>query len=168
MRCQIACGLVTLLTLLAEPSSAAEFPRIAFLSMGFEEVRVSDIRSTPEYQRRADSPSAYLSVTADFNGDGNPDEARILQNRSRDVAYIVAVMTSGEQVDTYVLSEVPLSDVRHIGIRALKPRPELTPGRVASGIAIFDVRTNKGEANYFDGEEFNVRLPLDGLEGPRS
>ncbi|MCY7338693.1 MAG: hypothetical protein LH465_01855 [Sphingomonas bacterium] len=154
-------GLAGLLAVLTCHSAAADLPPIAFLSMGFKEVRLKDVESTPEHKTRLAAPGGFLGVTADFNGDGKPDEARILQNRERQIAYVVAVISSPTKVDTYVQSQIALSEVAHTGVRAVKPRSDLTSGEMRTGLAIFDLRTGAGEANFFDGEEFYIRLPFE-------
>lgn len=110
--------------------------------------------------RKADA-SGFLSVSADFNGDGMEDEARILLNGQRNIAYVVAVIVTANKVDTYVLSDIQLPEVSQVGIRALAPR-SIGPMPSSAGIGIFNLRTGQGEANYFDGEEFNIRFPLKG------
>ncbi|HEY7806154.1 MAG TPA: hypothetical protein VIC34_03050 [Croceibacterium sp.] len=133
----------------AELSVAGPFPPIAFLSMGFREARLSDFSRSAYVSRRREDPTAFLSVTADFNGDGRPDEARLLINQARQIAYVVAVIQT-KQVDTYVLASYSLASAEKIGIRAAPPQS----GSGRMGITVFDIQSDLGETSYFDGSEF--------------
>ena len=145
--------------LLGSTAQGAELPPIAFLSMGFKEATMADFASEPEvFARRAD-PSGYLAVTADFNGDGKVDEARILLNEQRQVAYVVAVIQTVAKIDTYVLSHMPLHDVKNVGIAPAKPLAA-DRSRGLPGLTIFALDSGRGEARYFDGEEFDTRVAV--------
>ena len=154
-------ALVAILGMLAMPSAATELPATALLSIGFTEVRLNDLQNTDTYSQRAAKVGGYLSVSADLNGDGKIHEVRILQNRDRQIAYVVAVISSPEKLDTFVLSSFALSEIAHIAIDAVQPIPELTGGHMRTGIAIFDLRTGMGEATFFDGEEFTIHTAID-------
>jgi hypothetical protein len=78
--------------LVATAALGAQLPPIACLSMGFKEATMADLAAGPRVSARRADPNSYLSVTADFNGDGKADEARILLNEQRKVAYVVAVI----------------------------------------------------------------------------
>lgn len=160
MRLHTVFSIIALGALSPARLSAADFPRTSLLSIGFEEVRLDDLRSSPEFTERAGSTSGYLSVSTDLNGDGRPDEVRILQNRVRMIAYVVAVIVSPNKVDTFVLGDLPLSQISYTGIVAAKPEAGIEHRRPSSGLAIFDLRDGKGEASYFDGEEFSIRRPF--------
>jgi len=141
----------------AQMCAAGQFPPIAFLSIGFREARLSDFSRSPFVSRRRVDPTGFLSVTADFNGDGQPDEARLLINNDRQIAYVVAVIET-KQVDTYVLASYSLAGAEKIGIRAAPPQSDSGP----AGIMVFDIQSNMGETSYFDGSEFNTTAPADG------
>jgi hypothetical protein len=133
----------------ADISAAGPLPPIAFLSIGFREARLSDFSRSPYAVRRHEDPTGFLALTADFNGDGRPDEARLLITQARQIAYVVAVIQTN-QVDTYVLSSYSLADAEKIGVRAAPPKP----GSSRVGITVFDIGSGAGETNYFDGSEF--------------
>ena len=137
-------------------ASAAPLPRIAFLSIGFTEATLADFKGTPQAIARRTDKRGYLAVTADFNGDGQDDEARMLLNKKRSVAYIVAVISSATKVDTYVLTQMPLQEANNVGITRAKPLRDVASGGSA-GITIFALDTGQGEASYFDGEDFNAK-----------
>jgi len=164
MRCRlsifIACALISL------AAHGAQLPRIAFLSMGFREATIGDFASSPHAPWRRAGPRAYLAVTADFNEDGEADEARILLNEQRAVAYVVAVIRSPSKVDTYVLSRMSLEGAKNVGITLAKPlTSDELHGRV--GVTVFALDSGQGEAAYFDGEEFDVRVAVT-AEAPKS
>jgi hypothetical protein len=89
--------------------------------MGFREATMADFTDSPWAARRRTEASGYLAVTADFNGDGKADEARILLNEQRKLAYVVAVIQSPTKVDTYVLSQMALEEAKDIGIALASP-----------------------------------------------
>lgn len=157
----IACAL------LGSAAHGAQLPRIAFLSMGYREATIADFASSPQAPWRRADPRAYLAVTADFNGDGEADEARILLNEQRGVAHVVAVIRSpSSKLDTYVLSHMPLESAKNVGITLAKPLASAGPhGRV--GVTVFNLDSGQGEAAYFDGEEFDVRVAVT-AEAPKS
>ena len=143
------------------PASAGDFPATALLSIGFSEVRLDDLRNTETYSLRVAEPCGFLIISADLNGDGIADEVRILQNLERGVAYVAAAITTPTKLDTYVLKSVPLAEVPYLAIEVASPDPNLGKGIKGAGIAIFDLRTGLGEANFFDGEEFSITAPVD-------
>jgi hypothetical protein len=152
------CGLLAVgLFVTAEMCVAGPFPPIAFFSMGFREARLSDFSRSAYASRRGEDPTGFLCVTADFNGDGRPDEARLHINQARQIAYAVAVIQT-KQVDTYVLASYSLASAEKIGIRAAPPQSG--SGRV--GITVFDIQSDVGETSYFDGSEFNSTAPVHG------
>lgn len=130
--------------------------------MGFREAQLSDFSETAETKMRVAAPDGYLKVTADFNGDGKLDEARLLVNDARRIAYVAATILTSEKLDTYVLASYPLEEIGGVAIRAAKPAPVGNAAARHAGIEILDLTTGEGEANYFDGEEFAIRL-----SGPR-
>ena len=156
----------TLLIAGAVPSVAADFPRTALFSMGFKEVILGDFRGDPMARLRVSSPHGYLSVTADFNADGKPDEARILVNDDRQVAYVVATIVTDAMVDTYVVAQFATAEIGRLGIEAAELRSAQAGAVKRPGLAIFDIATGKGEAAYFDGAEFNIRVPIAGMAAP--
>lgn len=138
---------------------SAQLPRIAFLSLGFKEATMTDFTATPQARARHADASGYLAVTADFNGDGKADEARILLNEQRKVAYVAAVIQSASKVDTYVLAQMPLKDANNVGITLAKPLQN-APDHRLNGVTVFAIDSGQGEANYFDGDEFNMRVAV--------
>ncbi len=142
--------------LMGAATNGAQLPPIAFLSMGFKEATMVDFASGPQASARRADPSGYLAVSADFNGDGKVDEARILLNEQRRVAYVVAVIQSPSKVDTYVLSQMTLEDANNVGITPAKPLGT-SQSRGSSGVTIFALGSGQGEASYFDGEGFSIR-----------
>nr|WP_310524176.1 hypothetical protein [Polymorphobacter sp.] len=149
----LACALVGATT------NGAQFPPIAFLSIGFKEATMVDFASSPQVSARRADASGYLAVSADFDGDGEVDEARVLLNEQRKVAYVVAVIQSPSKVDTYVLSQMPLEDAKNVGITLAKPL-EVNQSRGLCGVKIFALDSGQGEASYFDGEEFNTQVTV--------
>ena len=125
--------------------------------MGFREATMADFTNSSWAAMRRRDASGYLAITADFNGDGKADEARILLNEQQKVAYIVAVIQSTDKVDTYVLSQIALEEAKDIGIALANPLVN-DESRGLPGVNIFALDTGQGEANYFDGEEFNTRV----------
>lgn len=95
-----------------------------------------------------------LAVTADFDGDGEVDEARLLLNHGRQVAYVAATIMKPDKLDTYVLASVPLVEADRIAISAAQ-----CPDKPKAGIAIYDLKRADGEVHCFDGEEFAVGPP---------
>lgn len=144
------------LLLIAGPTLAGEFPRTALLAAGFREAQLSDFAGTAGYEIRAAAPSARLAVTGDFNGDGDADEARLLLNPERKLAYVAATIMQADKLDTYVLASVPLADAGRILISAT----ECKRGTVRqTGIVIYDLERADGEVHCFDGEEFSAGPP---------
>lgn len=141
--------------LMGATTNGAQLPPIAFLSMGFKEATMADFVSSPQVSMRRADPSGYLAVSTDFNGDGKIDEARVLLNEQRGVAYIVAVIQSPSKVDTYVLSQLPLQDAKNVGITRAEPLGA-NQSRGLAGVRIFALDSGQGAASYFDGEEFNT------------
>ena len=156
-----ATKIVNLLALGLSASAAlcGQLPPIAFLSMGFREAKVADVTLGPGSSARRADPNGFLAVTADFNGDGKPDEARILLNEQRHAAYVVVVIQSSSKVDTYVLSQMSLQDASNIGIALAKPLGA-DQSRGLAGVTVFALDSGIGEANYFDGEDFNKRVAV--------
>ena len=143
-----------------------DFPATALLSIGFAEVRLEDLRNTQTYAQRKAHSQGYLKVSADLNGDGLLDEVRILQNVERDVAYVAAAIMTPDKLDTYILKSVPLSEVLYLAIDVAEPKADLSTQARGHGVAMFDLRTGRGEAMFFDGEEFRISLPLARLTQP--
>lgn len=96
---------------------AGPFPRIAFLSMGFSEATLDMVKGTANLANRKADPAGFLAVSADFNGDGRTDEARILVNPAARQLRVVAVIQSAAKVDTYVLKTLPIDALPTVGIR---------------------------------------------------
>ena len=153
MRCLIP----LLLACLPGAAIAGPFPPIAFVAMGYKEVTRSTLPATSDQIWRNASPTGYLAITADFNGDGKDDEARILANPQLGEARIVVVIVSNEKIDTYVLQIMDLNQVQTIGIDLVKAQP--ATGRKLPGIVVF---TRKGNAEYnvlHDGEFIRAPMP---------
>lgn len=118
--------------------------------MGYRETTLDSLTGSGHYAARLADPSGFLSVTADFNGDGKNDEARILSNKARGDARVVVVIQSSDKIDTYVLDSFAISDLDEVGIR-LVPADHL---HTTPGLVIF--RFGGGEeVNRFNGEEFD-------------
>lgn len=144
------------LLLIAGPTLAGEFPRTALLAAGFREAQLNDFAGTANYQARAATPSAMLAVTGDFDGDGEADEARLLLNAERKLAYVAATIMKADKLDTHVLASMPLADAGRIAISAAK----CSRGAVQqTGIVIYDLERDDGEVHCFDGEEFFASPP---------
>ncbi len=141
-------------------AAEAEFPATALLSIGFAEVRLDDLRDTQTYAQRTAQSHGYLKVSADLNGDGSLDEVRILQNVERNIAYVAAAIMTPDKLDTYILKSVPLSDVPFVAIEVAEAQADLTKRAKGHGVAMFDLRTGRGEAVFFDGEEFRLSSPF--------
>lgn len=135
------------------PCVAGEMPFEALQGMGYKQAKAADFVGTPHFHDRAENPTAWLAVTADFNGDGKDDEARLLLNPNRKIAYVVVTILT-TKLDTYVLKIIPLADVEDIGIR-LGPRVAATDAQPArASLTIF--RLDGGADTYtFNGEEFD-------------
>ena len=140
-------------------AQAGKLPPIALLSTGFREARTIDLRSVNQGAVRRTVKNNLLSVTSDFNGDGRVDEARIIINNERQIAYVVAVISSTATVDTYFLAHSSLTDAADFGIMEAEPLSE-NASRGRSGISIVSLKSGQGEANYFDDKEFNIRVPV--------
>ncbi len=135
--------------------------------MGYREAKLADFAATPQANARQSDKSGYLAVTADFDGDGLEDEARILLNEKIGTAYVVAVIESRAKVDTYVLSQMTLNDAKMVGISMASPLHGSAAR--ASGVTIFNITSGEGEAIYFDGEDFSTRVEVSagGLTSPQ-
>jgi hypothetical protein len=161
---RLTAGLAALLTALCGASAAApvEAPP------GWSLPAPADLTGEDAASRRA-SPSRYLSSTADFNGDGKADEARILVNRSA-VTYGVFIFPGGAEGPTK-LHEGPLAEVSRTGIATAAAgayRPACADGAGPDGacepatvqIAASGLRHFTFEAGarvfYWDGSRYAV------------
>jgi hypothetical protein len=131
----------------ASAALAGEFPHTALLGMGFVEARLADFTGTPGFAARRAAPDGLLALSADLNGDGRTDEVRILRNRDRGTARVVATIMTG-QLDTYVLRETSFDQAADIGLR-LAPRAGERPG-----VTIFSLAGGPSETLYLTGDEF--------------
>ncbi len=137
-----------------EVQSAPEpMPRTALLGIGYVEAKLSDFVGTTGYERRLDDPTGFLAVSADFRGDGRVDQARVLRNTERGVAYVV-VVTLREKIDTYVVKSMPLSEADNIGIRGAAPAK---PNLVAAGLTIFALDGTSAETFDLVNDDFARR-----------
>lgn len=161
---RLTAGLAAILTALSGPSAAApvEAPP------GWSQPAPADLAGEDAASRRA-SPSRYLSSTADFNGDGKADEARILVNRSAGT-YGVFIFPGGLEGPTK-LHEGPLAEVSRTGIDTAPagaytpacaddagPSGSCTPGAVqitASGLRHFTFEAG-ARVFYWDGSRYAV------------
>jgi hypothetical protein len=125
----------------------------ALLSIGYAEAKLSDFVDTAGYERRRGDPAGFLAVSADFRGDGHIDQARVLRNPERGVAYIV-VVTVREKIDTYVVKAVSLADADNIGIRVANPAQ---PGGMAVGLTIFALDGSATETFDLVDDDFEER-----------
>ncbi|MGK2911835.1 MAG: hypothetical protein ACSLE1_18825 [Sphingobium sp.] len=141
---------ILLLASMAEPAVAGPLPPIAFVAMGYKEVTLQSLSPGKYSALRAADPSGFLSVTADFNGDGNDDEARILANPERGDARVVIVIQSPDKVDTYVLYSVPIADVDKLGIQLSAAETGLP------GLIVFHYDGVSAELNVLKDGEFEV------------
>jgi hypothetical protein len=140
----------------ALPAQSATFPPIAFIARGSKEVTRDTLAHSPFLLRRQADPSGFLSVTADFNGDGRNDEARILAHPTRGDAMVVIVIQSPEKVDTYVLNSMPIGEIETLGIRLA---PATGSGDLKNpGLIVFRF-DGAAELNVLRNGEFE-RLPL--------
>lgn len=83
----------------------------------------------PDAARRQSSPTAYLSSSADFDGDNREDVAKILVNRSSG-KYGVFIYSGGTGTPAQVY-EGSLADVNRVGVSAVPPgqyRPACAQG----------------------------------------
>jgi hypothetical protein len=134
---------------------AGQLPPIAFLSMGYREAALSDFAHSRWRHVREKQEGNYLSITADFNGDGSPDEARVLVSTAENEARIIVVTRTSEKIDTYVLETMTLEEVEHSGIEIAPNLPDF-PHRTCA-IAIFNFKSGKRYIYSFDGEEFRKK-----------
>jgi hypothetical protein len=114
------------------PSTSDSVPT-ALKYIGYVEARLSDFAGTAGYEKRLSDPSGFLAASADFRGDGRVDQARLLLNSERGVAYVVVVIVR-EKIDTYIVKIVQLSEVDNLGIRIAAPAKS---NGVAAGLTIF-------------------------------
>lgn len=129
---------------------AGPLPPIAFISMGYRELSLGDLKDSSHFVDRKADKNGYLSVSADFNGDGVTDEARILVNAERGDARVVVVIKSPSKVDTYVLEAMPIRDAEDVGIK-LGPAPSGGQGKASLILFRFG---GHAKVNRFDGDEF--------------
>ena len=135
----------------AQPSAPAPLPT-ALLSIGFVEAKLADFVGTPDYARRLAEPSGYLAVAADFTGDGDQDQARVLRNSERKVAYVV-VISIHEKVDTFVVESIPFAEADQV---ALRIAPSAKPGG-PSGLEVFMLDGSASKVFDLVGDEFVKR-----------
>lgn len=128
--------------------------------MGYREATLNLLVGSDHYKDRLAEKSGFLSVTADFNGDGKDDEARVLVNASRGDARVVVVILSPDKVDTYVLASAPADNLDTLGIRL--EAPNHGAGRALPGLVVFRFG-GAAELNTFNGEEF-AASPLPAAE----
>jgi hypothetical protein len=114
------------------PSSSETVPT-ALKSIGYVEAKLSDFIGRAGYEKRLSDPGGFLAAAADFRGDGHLDQARVLLNSERGIAYVV-VVTVRDKIDTYVAKSVQLSEVDNLGIRIAAPA---RPNGVAAGLTVF-------------------------------
>lgn len=148
----LATALVGLMLMLSEGVSASPPPmQTALLSIGFVQAKLSDFYGTAEYPKRLADQQGFVSVTADFRGDGIVDQAGILRNVERGVAYIVVSSIRGK-ADTYVVKQMPLSNLSDVGLRVAAP----LHGK-AQGLTIFSLITLKSETFDLLDDNFVLR-----------
>ena len=124
----------------------------ALVSIGYVEAKLSDFVGTTAYGKRLADPTGYLAISADFRGDGHLDQARILRNLERKVAYVVVVSVR-DKVDTYVVKSVPLAEADDLGIKA---SPPLRADHRA-GLTIFALNGNRSETFDLIDDDFVER-----------
>src|SRR6202035_4440087 len=71
MICRIA---IAMLFFLPSAASGAD----SFAMKGWREPRAAELGSLADQKWRDDNAKHYLSLTGDFDGDGKPDEARLM------------------------------------------------------------------------------------------
>ena len=125
----------------------------ALLSIGYTGAQLSDFADTPGYAKRLSDQSAFLAVAADFEGDGRIDQARMLRNVERGVAYFVVVLAR-EKIDTHIVKVVQLQDADNLGIRAAPPA---RAGGVANGLTIFALDGSASETFDLVDDDFAKR-----------
>ena len=120
----------------------------ALLSVGFAQVKLSDVKDTPEYTERLSDPSGFLAVSGDFRGDGLRDQAGILRNVRRGVAYVI-VSSIRTEADTYVVKQMPLAEADDVGLRLADP----LNGK-GYGLTVFSLTTPKAETFDLVNDDF--------------
>jgi hypothetical protein len=142
---------ILLLAAMAGPwaamAHAGDFPRTALLGIGFHVATLADFDGTPGQASRQASPDGLLALTGDFNGDGRPDEVRILLNPAEDRAGVVAAILT-DQLDTYFLEQTSVAHASDLGLRLAPARD----GR--QGVTIFSLSDGRSETLYLEGDGF--------------
>lgn len=142
---------------LSASAQAGPLPQIAFISMGYRELTMDSLPANAHLAQRKLDPTGFLALTADFNGDGQDDEVRILGNPEQNSARIVAVIQSSDKIDTYVLNSFPFAESGQLGIQLAPAAPE--QGRPLAGIIVFRFN-GAAECNMLvDGEFERVAMP---------
>jgi hypothetical protein len=90
---------------------------------GWTQPSAADLEGPDEAYRQS-SPTAYLSSSADFDGDNREDVAKILVNRGSD-KYGVFIFRGGAETPAKVY-EGPLTELNRVGVSALVPGPYQT------------------------------------------
>ena len=124
----------------------------ALLSIGFVEAKLADFAGTPSYGQRLADPNGYLAVSADFRGDGHQDQARVLRNIERNVAYVVMISVRSK-IDTFVVKSVPLPEADRLGLEA---SPSLQAGRPV-GLRVFSLDGTASQTFDLVGNDFVER-----------
>lgn len=147
--------IILLLCSIAAPVSAGPFPRIAFIAMGYKEVTLASLKPSEYRDRRAADPAGFLSVTADFSGDGIDDEARILANPKMGDARVVIVIQSPDKIDTHVLRSVPIGSLDSLAIQLAPAKADAEGKPGLSGLIVFDF-DGEAELNIINNGEFEA------------
>ena len=111
------------------------------------------MRDSPEYARRLSDPEGFLAVSGDFKGDGVQDQAGILRNAQRGVAYIVVSIIRAK-ADTYVVKQMSLAQADDTGLQVA-----CSAGGKSCGLTVFSLSTSKAETFDLVGNDFVRRVP---------
>jgi hypothetical protein len=140
--------------LAAETGSPQSSPvPTALLSIGYVEARLSDFVGTAGYEKRLSDPTGFLAASGDFRGDGRTDQALLLRNPERGIAYVIVVIVR-EKIDTYIVKSIPLAEADNIGIRVAGPAQ---PRGSASGLTIFALDGNTEQTFDLEDDNFAPR-----------
>ena len=149
--------LATLITSVLSARARGEGSRTALLLIGYSEAHVGDFFGSRYYQKRVRDASGFLAVSADFNGDGQVDEARVLRNAKKGDTYVVATVISKDNVDTYVIKMLPFAKAENLGIKVAMPSKA---GSSAYGLTIFTLDGATPETYDWAAENFVFRAKV--------
>ncbi|MDH3975809.1 MAG: hypothetical protein OEV42_16165 [Deltaproteobacteria bacterium] len=95
-----------------------------------------------EFMWRDEDEKRYLSVVADFNGDGNEDKAFLLMNDNKDSMGLFVLLSHGDSYEKYQLGELEgTSWIEVMGITDVKAGKYKT----ACGLGYFECSPGESE-----------------------